>query len=64
MLCYIETLDRIVTLVETTNDVPQFGHFSEFRGFAINIGSDIRGHALAIHAALAPDLLRKEAPWQ
>jgi hypothetical protein len=63
MLCYLEVLDRVATLVAATRDVPQFGQFAEFRGFAINIGSSIRAHAFAIRAALASDALHKEAPW-
>jgi hypothetical protein len=39
------------------------GQFAEFRAFAISIGINVEAHALAVRAALAPDALRKEAPW-
>ena len=63
LLCYIQVLDRIAILVASSGDVPQFGQFAEFRAFAISMGSNIEAHALAIHAALSPEALRKEAPW-
>ena len=63
MLCYIEILDRIATLVATSREMPQFAQFPEFRAFATSIGMHVQAHALAVRAALAPDALRKEAPW-
>jgi hypothetical protein len=63
MLGYIETLQRVAHLVASSGDVPQFGHFAEFRAYAVNIGVNVRAHAEAARAALTPDVLQRDAPW-
>lgn len=63
MLGYIETLQRVAHLVASSGDVPQFGHFAEFRAYAVNIGANVRAHAVAARAALTPDVLQRDAPW-
>jgi hypothetical protein len=63
MLCYVQVLNQIALLVASSRDVPQFGHFAEFRAFAVRAGIHIDAHALAIRAALPADVLRKDAPW-
>ena len=53
MLCYLETLDRVTLLVASSREIPQFGHFADYRDYAVTVASNVRAHALAARDGVA-----------
>jgi hypothetical protein len=63
MLTYLQVLNQIASLVSSSDQIPQFSHFAQFRTFAIGISTNVEAHLSAIRTALPPEILQKEAPW-